>query len=164
VTPNASRRPTLREFVRHAERFGVESVYETAEYWLVSNERASLAKHLRRIDPQWRMKPDARSRLIHSMADHGATDQQIGDALGISRRAAWSARTELADARPTNRVNKPENCVVFAGCVNLPVHPENFTPPRPEWHSWVHGGARVRHAGEKQPRRLSKPAEMKWAA
>jgi hypothetical protein len=152
VIPGSNRRradfadPSLPAFVEHARRFGVESVYETAEYWLGPEERASLTLHLRRLDPRWKLEREGRERLVRHLAESGATDQKIGEALGIRREAANAARAELATLRPANDVNKPEKCAVFAGCVHLPVYPENHTPHAPEsWQSWVYGGARIRH-------------------
>jgi hypothetical protein len=49
-------RATLREYVRHAERFGTDAVYETAAGDLTRAELA-LAEHLRRLDRKWRMPP-----------------------------------------------------------------------------------------------------------
>jgi hypothetical protein len=52
------RRATLREYVRHAERFGTESVYETAAGDLTRADLFALAEHLRRLDRRWRMPPE----------------------------------------------------------------------------------------------------------
>jgi hypothetical protein len=48
-------RATLREYIRHAKRFGTEAVYETAAGDLTRAELAALAEHLRRLDGKWRM-------------------------------------------------------------------------------------------------------------
>ena len=136
------------QFVRHAKRFGTEMVYETAEYGSSAQERVSLARHLRRIDPEWKIGPEARDRLIADMVSEGEPDHKIGEALGISRRAAFTARTELANPTPANALSKPEKSAVFEGCGEIPRRPENFTPHGSgDWQSWVYGGAKIRHVG-----------------
>ncbi len=47
--------PELEGFIPHAERFGSECVYETAEDFLDPEQLGYLALRLRRIDGRWRL-------------------------------------------------------------------------------------------------------------
>ena len=48
--------PTLADFVRHADRFGTDQVYETAEGYLSGSELLQLDRELTRIDGERRRR------------------------------------------------------------------------------------------------------------
>jgi hypothetical protein len=114
----------LRRLVRHAESFGVEEVFATAEEEGFSAEDlARLAMALRRIDrhrakaekaanvsrriaPVWHLTPRQRDRLFGRLAEQGASDRFMRDALDVSQptvrtlRAAGEARLVVEAPTP----------------------------------------------------------------
>jgi hypothetical protein len=110
--------------VRHAESFGVEEVFATAEEEGFSAEDlARLAMALRRIDrhrakaekaanvsrriaPVWHLTPRQRDRLFGRLAEQGASDRFMRDALDVSQptvrtlRAAGEARLVVEAPTP----------------------------------------------------------------
>jgi hypothetical protein len=81
-----SRVPALADFVKHAEQFGGECVYETAEaVGLRAPDLGYLARHLRRIDRTWRLSAKQRDLLILGLMTEGIADKKIRDMAGVSQ-------------------------------------------------------------------------------
>jgi DNA-directed RNA polymerase specialized sigma24 family protein len=99
--------PTLTDFVRHAERFGVECVYETAEETGLS-DLGYLTRHLRRIDRSWRLSPNQRERLIAELLGAGLPQREIADLAGVSTDTVGRASAELRDSAARNRMVEPK--------------------------------------------------------
>jgi hypothetical protein len=91
--------PTLSEFLRHAELYGTDQVYETAQAFLAESELVQLALELNRIDgkPTGRRfsgKPTRRKRLSREQRIQGAEflraegvpNSRIATHLGVSER------------------------------------------------------------------------------
>jgi len=114
--------PTLAEFIRHAELYGTELVYETAEDFLGESELMQLLLELNRIDgkpaPGHRFtKPTKRRRLTTAqqikaaeyLRAEGAPNSRIATHLGVGvkrvetifkearRRAQEAEETLLSD-------------------------------------------------------------------
>ena len=82
----ASRTRSLADYVKHAEQFGTECVYETAaELGLAAAELGYLARHLRRIDKTWRLATEHRDHLILGLVTEGIADKEIRDMAGVSQ-------------------------------------------------------------------------------
>lgn len=161
-THGDTKSPTLAEFVRHAERFGVECVYESAE-WTRLPELGSLARHLRRIEKSWRLSPDQRDRLIAELRDRGLSNREIADMAGVSLSTVVRAGAGPRDSVVKNRMVEPRESVKSRGDGDLPASTESDTlyaaarymhmlrreppPVRRTWREWVYGGARIRHVG-----------------
>ena len=75
---------TLRRYVRHAEQYGVDGVFEAAIGDLDADQLAALELRLRELDPKWRPPRDRRDVL--EVANHGSKSQQTGG-LSITNRA-----------------------------------------------------------------------------
>jgi hypothetical protein len=83
---------TLDQFVRHAERFGTEFVFETAAARLGSPDLGHLARHLRRIDRRWRLSPADRAALAAGLVVAGIKTVDIVDLAGVSYSTVASLR------------------------------------------------------------------------
>ena len=95
---HGARRPTLGGLIRHAERFGTECVYETAEeLGFPALELGYLARHLRRVDRLWRLTPDQRERLIEELLAAGTRRREIADMAGVSEKTVSRARQRGAE-------------------------------------------------------------------
>ena len=96
---------TLTGLVRHAERFGVELVYEMGDH-LAAAERAVLADRLRELDPGWRPPKAAvapgPARRASSMP---TPDLSPGPALSVSTCAHCGGPFQAR--RSTGRYCKP---------------------------------------------------------
>lgn len=111
---------TLEAAVKHAERFGVEEVYETAEASglgpeelgrlrerLVKIDRGRhdeevAARAARKIEDVWRLDHDARERLIERLLNvtPALEDARIARLAGISRRTAQERRRAATQDGP----------------------------------------------------------------
>lgn len=93
---------TLAQYVRHAERFGTEFVFETARFELEPVEMGHLAKHLRRIDKRWSLSKEDREGLLVALIDGGVSDKNIREMVGVSQPTVRDRRTSLAEAAKAN--------------------------------------------------------------
>jgi hypothetical protein len=116
--------PTLEEYIRHAERFGVDCVYETAEETGLI-ELGYLARHLRRIDRRWRLSSVQRSRLIGELLASGLTHRDIADMAGVSTDTVGRASAQLRHSGLQNRTVEPRKGRRSRGYSPLPVLVEN---------------------------------------
>lgn len=91
--------PTLAQFIRHAELYGTEQVYETAQDFLAESELVQLALELNRVDgkptgKRFSGKPKRRKRLsteqkiqaAEFLRAEGAPNSRIATHLGIGER------------------------------------------------------------------------------
>src|SRR5438477_3912781 len=76
--------PSLADLIRHAERFGIERVYETAEEHLPALELGYLVLRLRRVDKHWRLSADERERLIRGLIEAGVPDREIREMARVT--------------------------------------------------------------------------------
>jgi hypothetical protein len=107
-------RPTLDEYVRHGERFGVELVYETAwELRLPAVELGHLARHLRRVDRRWRLSPTNRHELAVQLVGAGAKAADVAEMAAVSRSTVASLRA--ASPRPADAAPQPTEPCGLAG-------------------------------------------------
>jgi hypothetical protein len=95
---------TLEAYVRHAERFGVELVYETGlELQLTARDLGHLARHLRRLDRRWRLSAADRLALAEGLVATGVKTAEIVEQAGVSYATVSRLRAAdlgLADATP----------------------------------------------------------------
>lgn len=107
---------TLSDFSRHAERFGVEQVYETAHGGgLGAEDLGKLASRLRsidrkrhqaevqsnvrrRIEPPWRLSREHRDDLIERLIQAGAEDARVRSLAGVSQPVVREHRRALEGA------------------------------------------------------------------
>ena len=79
-------RPTLDQFIRHAERYGSELIYETAAAgYLDYREPAALSLALQRIDRRWKLSRDQQTRLALALDQTGLPDAEICASAQLSR-------------------------------------------------------------------------------
>jgi hypothetical protein len=98
--------PTYDEFVRHAHRFGVECVYETAASYLIERELALLRSELDELTPKRRSDVELIEQVI-ALRDEGLVPAAIADKLRLGERRV---RSILSTSRPTKtRGEKPLN-------------------------------------------------------
>jgi hypothetical protein len=99
----------LAAFVRHAERFGVECVYETAvEMNLGAGDLGCLARHLRRLDRRWRLSPSARLALAEGLVAAGARSRDVVEMAGVSHSTVAGLRAAGRGlAEPTRQPMEP---------------------------------------------------------
>jgi len=102
--------PTLDEYVRHAERFGVEVIYETAaELNLEPRDLGHLARHLRRVDRRWRLSPTNRHRLAGLLVAAGVKAADVAEMAAVPRSTVATLRA--ASPRPADPAPQPtERC------------------------------------------------------
>ena len=87
-------RPTLAEFVRHAERFGSELVYDTAADYLEPDERGLLSLALQRIDRKWRLTPGQKRTLALALLESPLPDARICEMSQLHRATLHRLRQE----------------------------------------------------------------------
>ena len=113
---------TLEQYRRHAERFGTECVYETAEgLGLSALELGHLARHLRRIDPRWRLTATQRDQLIADLLAERLRTAEIAHMAGVSEKtvsrtrqrdlehAACSSESRLVEPKREDRLALPDD-------------------------------------------------------
>ena len=99
-------RPTLEQYVRHGEKFGVELVYETAaERRLSAVELGQLARHLRRLDRRWRLSHTDRHKLAQRLIAAGVKARDVTEMACVSRSTVASLRA--ASPRPADATPQP---------------------------------------------------------
>jgi hypothetical protein len=89
-------------YVKHAERFGTEVVYQSAEeHELPALDLGYLARHLRRIGKSWKLDPSQRERLIRGLIAADVPDREIRDIAKVSqdtvRRFREESRTSISE-------------------------------------------------------------------
>jgi hypothetical protein len=87
-------RPTLAEFVKHAERFGSELVYETATGYLEPDELGLLSFALQRVDRKWRLAPDQKKELALALSDLQLPVAEIAEMAQLHRATVHRLRQE----------------------------------------------------------------------
>lgn len=90
--------PTLEEFVRHAERFGSELVYDTAADYLEPDELGLLSLALQRIDRKWRLTPEQKRRLALALIESPLPDARICEMSQLHRATLHRLRQEHEQA------------------------------------------------------------------
>jgi hypothetical protein len=86
-------RPTLEQYVTHAQRYGVEDIYKTAdELRLSAVELGYLARHLRRVDRHWRLSPSDRHELAERLVAAGLKAADVVEQARVSRSTVASLR------------------------------------------------------------------------
>lgn len=91
-------RPTLEEFVRHAERFGSELVYQTATDHLEPDELGLLSLALQRIDRKWRLTPREKTTLALALLESPLPDTRICEMSQLHRATVHRLRQERDQA------------------------------------------------------------------
>jgi hypothetical protein len=99
---------TLDQYVRHAELYGTECVYETAEQTGLS-DLPYLPPHLRRIDKNWRLNSEQRDRLLHRMIEGGVKYAAISEATGVPLRTVERTGSLLRKSEAKTRMVEPSN-------------------------------------------------------
>jgi hypothetical protein len=87
-------RPTLEEFVRRAERFGSELVYQTAADHLEPDELGLLSLALQRVDRKWRLAPQEKTALALALIDGPLPDARICEMSQLHRATLHRLRQE----------------------------------------------------------------------
>jgi hypothetical protein len=91
---------TLDLYVTHAEKFGVEFVYETAdEQQLTPFELGYLARHLHRVNPRFKLTPDQRHDLASRLVADRATTAEVVDFAHVSSSTVAELRAHTAAGR-----------------------------------------------------------------
>jgi hypothetical protein len=100
-------RPTLDQYVGHAERFGSELIFQTAvELNVPPRDLGHLARHLRRVDRRWRLSPADRHNLAELLVAGGAKTATVVEQAGVSRSTVAGLRAAgrgLVVAPPRSR-------------------------------------------------------------
>jgi hypothetical protein len=108
----------LRRFIRHAEIYGVEFVFEAAMVDLADDDLKVLARRLARLDPKWRFpktfrngrtgtsKPHSRAEKCHANGDSGSG---VRDLYGHGRADALERlkRGSRVEVRPIGATRLP---------------------------------------------------------
>jgi hypothetical protein len=110
----------LEDYVRHAERYGTEAIFETATEDLDVVALGRLACRLRHIERRWRCPK--RDWLVLGLLDAGVRDRQVCDWVGISRPTLRKVR-DLAKQAPDSAFPSGEN-----GKKSLPLTPRLDSP------------------------------------
>jgi hypothetical protein len=77
--------PALLPFLKHAKKYGVEFVYESAKTELSPRELCVLANELSRIDKKWKLDQAQRIDLVVRLSELGTPDKEIRELVGISQ-------------------------------------------------------------------------------
>ncbi|MDE3129624.1 MAG: hypothetical protein KGL16_00590 [Acidobacteriota bacterium] len=91
--------PTLEEFVRHAERYGSELVYETAAGHLEPKELGLLSLALQRLDRKWRLAPAQKTKLALALLETPLPLAQICEMSQLHRATLHRLRQEREQVR-----------------------------------------------------------------
>lgn len=90
----------LEQYVTHAEKFGAECVYETAQETGLE-QLDSLAAHLTRIDKNWRLTKPQSDELIDTLLDRGFTAQRVSELTPVSLRTVKNRMVERKKSAKT---------------------------------------------------------------
>ncbi len=82
----------IAQYVRHAERFGVDQVFEAARRDLDVRDLGRLSLQLQRIDPKWRLLPRERQRLALDLIADGEPLARVCEMAQVSRTTLWRIR------------------------------------------------------------------------
>jgi hypothetical protein len=104
--------PALNDFIRHAERFGTEFVYETAlEHLKDPRELGLLSLALQRVDRHWRLERQQQASLTLALYEAGIPTARICAMAQLSRRTLHRLRQrseEVAEvAKPASDSAQP---------------------------------------------------------
>lgn len=91
--------PTLEEFVRHAERYGSELVYETAAGFLEPEELGLLSLALQRLDRKWRLAPAQKTKLALALIETPLPVVRICEMSQLHRATLHRLRQEREQVR-----------------------------------------------------------------
>lgn len=93
-------RPTLQEFVRRAERYGSELVYETAAAgYLKPQELGLLSLALQRLDRKWRLAPAQKTKLAGALLDTPLPVARICEMSQLHQATVHRLRQERQQVR-----------------------------------------------------------------
>lgn len=126
--------PTLDEFIRHAERYGSECVYETAaEGHLDAQELGTLSLALQRIDRKWRLPYRRRAALALALCDIGLPHARVCEMAQVSRATLHRLRQ---DAQTVSEPAKgaPDSAQPCGGNVSSEPSPTSDTRRREMRH------------------------------
>lgn len=89
--------PTLQQYIRHAERFGTECVFETAIADLDAESLGLLSLHLRRVDSRWRLASAQKRALGTALLEirPSLKAERLCEMAQISQSTLYRLRTEL---------------------------------------------------------------------
>ncbi|MDE3069127.1 MAG: hypothetical protein KGJ43_00160 [Acidobacteriota bacterium] len=92
--------PTLEEFVRRAERYGSELVYETAAAgYLEPEELGLLSLALQRLDRKWRLAPAQKTKLALALLESPLPVARICEMAQLHRATVHRLRQERQQVR-----------------------------------------------------------------
>jgi hypothetical protein len=123
--------PGLADFIRHAERFGSELVYETALDCLHDpHELGLLSLALQRMDRRWQLAPAQRIALARKLLSARLPLIRICDMAQLSRTTLYRLRRDANGIAATSkRPRKARNHAAWM----LQIRPHRSlvpTPPR----------------------------------
>lgn len=88
-------RPTLAEFVRHAERHGSELVYETAaKGYLEPEELGLLSLALQQLDRRWRLDAAQKTKLALALCERKLPLKRICEMSQLHRVTVYRLRQQ----------------------------------------------------------------------
>lgn len=97
--------PTLEEFIRHAERYGSELVYETAAAGYLDPEQLGLLSlALQRLDRKWRLPPAQRAALALALAELRLPQARVCEMAQLSRATLHRLRQQAQEAAQVERM------------------------------------------------------------
>ncbi len=88
----------LRRLIRQAELYGTGDVWAVASRVLDAGDQGSLALHLRRIDPGWKLSRIEAMNLAERLAAAGHRDKDIRRMAGVSQPTVRKARDRAAQS------------------------------------------------------------------
>lgn len=103
---------TIEGFVRHAEHYGVEEVFETAlDEGLGVRDLRSLALRLQNLDSCWKLTPECQRFFVLAMTQHGFDRQMAAHAAGVTMRTAgqWCDEQEVLKEDPLLALRRASN-------------------------------------------------------
>jgi len=103
----------LAKYVRQAERYGCEGVFEAATADLGAQDLGRLSLRLQNIDPKWKMPRADRHRLALGLIAAGGPDDRTCRMAQTSRTTLWRHR----DAQDTPQ-SPPEPAFQSGGSVS----------------------------------------------
>ncbi len=83
---------TLAAYVRHAERFGCDGVFEAASADLDASDLGRLSLRLQNLDAKWRMPRADRERLALRLVESGEPVDRACRMAQIGRTTLWRLR------------------------------------------------------------------------
>lgn len=80
---------TLADYVRHAERFGCDGVFEAASADLDASDLGRLSLRLQNLDAKWRMPRADRGRLALQLVESGEPVDRACRMAQVGRATLW---------------------------------------------------------------------------